>query len=376
MDRGVRQIFFALIGTIVLIVLLSGFTELLNISMYGIQLQQLVNMSCEKSLTLFTQESYKQRDDYAGLGTLTGGSINMDDISTSDGATYVSGQFYTGSTVEEIYRSLYDKSVNPDFSEWVAERKSDGNWQSINLVDQYLNGTFPITTMPDLTTYLSSYSDPETAYEKYEEDVAEYTLYTTAKNYVDAYVTPLNFGVPYMDYSTVNRMFQWNLTQLVSNCNSDLIREDETGKACIEINGFRVYADEARITNIDYTVYDLEDASERQDFMEITNINPDNLGFVDDLLYLGTDDDERQRICILGVEYSVPITYIGITPIRSIFNYVWDTEVEGWEGKSDRGGTTQTYNYQVLEMTGGGYDGTVIPGALPVPGKLIYYVVR
>lgn len=374
MDRGVRKIFYALIGTVVLLVLLSGFTELINISLYGIQLQELTNMACEKSLTLFTQESYKQRTEESSL---LGGSVNMDDVAAADGSTYVSGVFYDGTTVEEIYRSLYDKSYKPDFSNWVSERKSDGNWQSINLVDQYLNGSFPITTMPEVDTYLNSYSDPVVAYEAYEADVAEYTLYTMAKNYVDAYVTPLNFGVPYMDEDTVNRMFQWNLTQLISNCNSDLIRPDENGVNCIEINGFRIYANQARVINIEYTVYDVTDASERREFMDLTHIDPDNLGFVDDILYLGTNDDERQRICVIGVEYSVPITYIGITPIKNIFNFIWNTEVEGWEGKSDRGGAApQQYSYQVLDMTGGGYEGNTTVGVLPVPGQLIYYVVR
>lgn len=374
MHKGVRSIFVALIGTVVLIVLLSFFTELINISIYGIQVQQISKMACEKSLTLFTQESYKQRTDEST--SLLGGSVNMDDIADSNGNLYVSGVFYSGSSVEEIYNSLYSKSVKSDFSDWVQDRKSDGNWRSINLLDQYLNGSFPITTMPDVQTYLDSYTDIELAYEKYEEDVAKYTEYMEAKGYVDTFVTPLNFGVPYMDKDTLNKMFQWNLTQLFSNCNSDVIRLDETGKACIEMNGFRIYANEAKITTIDYTVYDLTDISERQKFMELTNLNPDNLGFVEDLQYLGTDDDERQRVCVLGVEYSIPISYIGISPIKNIFNYVWNTEVEGWEGKSDRGGYSETFEYQTMDMTGGGYTGNTIAGALPVPGKLIYYVVR
>ena len=374
MGKEVRNIFMILVGTVVAIVIISMITELLNISIYGIQLQQITKMACEKSLTLFTQESYKQRTDETT--SLIGGSINMPDIADAYGNSYVSGQFYSGDTVEDIYNSLYSADHKPDFSEWVKDRESDGNWQSINLLNQYLNGTFPITTLPNLQNYLNSTSDIDAAYEKYEEDIAKYSTYATAKGYVDTYMTPLNFGVPYMDEETVIKMFKWNLTQLLSNCNSSMIRQDDSGKSCITVNGFRVYADAATITNIEYQVFDLTDSSDRDDFMQLTNLDPDNLGFSEDVTYLGTSDDERQRICVIGVEYSVPISYTGITPIKSIFNYVWNTEVNGWNDKQNRDTATQQFESTISDMTGGGFDGYSIPGVLPVPGKLIYYLVR
>lgn len=131
MSKEVRNIFLMLVGTVVAIVIISLVTEMLNVSIYGIQLQQITKMACEKSLTLFSQESYKQRADEAT--SLIGGSVNMQDISDANGNIYVSGEFYTGNTVEEIYNSLYSSTSKPDFSEWVEDRESDGNWQSINL---------------------------------------------------------------------------------------------------------------------------------------------------------------------------------------------------------------------------------------------------
>ena len=388
MSKGVRTIFVTLVGTMLLIVVLSLFTEIINISLSGIQLQQNVRMACEKSLTLFAQESYKQRTDGFNLtaaGTnAIGGSINMADIVNADGTNYISGEFYNGSTVPEIYRDLYDKAYNPDFATWADDPEIRGNWQSVDLINQYLNGSFPITTMPDFNTYVSSYADLNDAYDAYEADVDEYTNYLIAKSYVDTYMTPLNFGVPYIDVPTANKMFQWNVTQLLSNYSPELIVADEYGEYCVQVDGFRIYTQRAAISNIEYQVYDLNDASERSEFIEITHVNPSGLGFETDTAVIeelmGTTSDERTRICIIGVNYTVPVSYIGITPIRNIFNWVWTNEVEGYNNMySGFTQGNQTFHTNTSDLTGGGIHGnagTATAGVLPVPGKLIFYLVR
>lgn len=382
MHKEVSAIFKTLIGTAVLIVVISLFTEIVNISLSGIQLQQTVKLSCEKALTLFAQESYKERTDTNNAsGNALGGSVNMPNIQTKDGTDYVDGTFYSGSDVQSIYNSLYAKSSNPSFSNWVDSSEIKDNWQSITLLNQYLNGSFSITSMPSFETYMSGTSDIDAAYESYERDMDIYTDYLIGKSYVDTYMTPLNFGVPYIDEPTVNKMFRWNLTQMLSNCNSDAIVNDpddplNPDRYFVEIDGFRVYADMAQITDVEYRVFDLTSTSDAKEFKRLTNIDPDNLGFEFDN-YLGTNDDERQRICIISVKYTVPVSYIGITPIKSIFNWAWNNEVEGYYSQFP-GGVTKpnlSYNYGVSNLEGGGFRGDVA-GVLPVPGKLIFYLVR
>ena len=377
MNKEVSAIFKTLIGTAVLIVVISLFTEIVNISLSGIQLQQTVRLSCEKALTLFAQESYKERTDTNNIsGNALGGSVNMPDIKAADGTDYVSGTFYSGNDVETIYKSLYSKDTNPSFSNWVNSTVIKDNWQSVTLLDQYLNGSFSITSMPSFEDYMTGYSDIDAAYASYEADMEIYTDYLVGKSYVDTFMTPLNFGVPYIDEPTVDKMFKWNLTQMLSNCNSEAIVKDDYGNYCVEIDGFWVYANQAQITNVEYQVFDTTNTSEARDFKHLTNIDPDNLGFAFDN-YLGTNDDERQRICIISVEYTVPVTYMGITPIKSIFNWAWNNEVDGYYDQYPTGVNKPnlSYDYGASNLEGGGFTGDTT-GVLPVPGKLIFYLVR
>lgn len=364
MSKEVSNIFKILIGTIVLIVVASAITEMVNISMYGIQLQQIVRTSCDKAATLFAQETYKKESDESGL---VGKSCNMPAVVASDGSSYIEGNFYSGETVEEIYNSLYTK---PEFSDWVATYGE--NWKSVSTLNRYLTDeAFRNTPLP---VYNPSMTD-----EEYDALVETYTEAQVGKSYVDTYVTPLNFGVPYIDFETLNKMFKWNLAQMVSNCNSNSIVPSEVdGTMVIKKNGFEILADQATVTKLDYKVYHLEDdASERKEFIEITHIDPDNLGFEDSIEYLGTDEDERQNICVIGIEYSVPIRYVGITPLKRIFNYVWTTEVAGYDGVVEDNRTEQEFNSPTADLIGGGFEGNkALEGVLPVPGKLIFYLVR
>lgn len=372
MELTVRKIFTTLIGTIVLIVVMSLVIEMVNISLTGIQLQQTARLGLNQSANLFAQETYKSRDD----GTQRGGSVDMADILASDGTVYVSGRFYGSGDVAEIYKKLYSKDISDEFSDWVKDVGTVGNWKSINLLNQYLNGSFSITTMPDYTNYANTYPNSDTAYNKYESDMNLYSDYIVAKSYVDSYMTPLNFGVPYMDEDVLQSMFRWNITELYSNCNSNMIVQDEYGNYCVRTGGFRIYTNQARITNIDYKIYDTNKTDEKEALRVLIHMEPDALGFSDDTTYLGVDTDERKRVCIIGIEYSIPVSYEGITPLKNIFSYVWDTEVEGYNNNYNRT-NNQHFNTATAEMLGGGFKGnTAVSGVLPVPGKLIYYIVR
>lgn len=376
MELTVKGIFKALIGTIVLIVVASMVTEMFNVSLQGIQLQQTARLALKQSATLFAQETYKERLDGIGVG----GSVDMQDVLAADGTIYATGTFYGSGEVEDIYNKLYSKELSPNdgaFAKWVDDVGVQGNWKSINLLNQYLNGSFPITTMPDFERYRNAYSNIDAAYEAYEKDMDKYSDYIIAKSYVDSYMTPLNFGIPYMDRDVLETMFRWNVTQLFSNCNSEMIVPDERGVYAVRNNGFMLYTNQAKVTNIDYRIFDTEQEDQKQQLYDIIHMNPDALGFSDDLTYLGVDTDERRRVCIIGIEYEIPVSYIGVSPLKAIFNYVWDNEVEGYQGSNSGRTGHQEYNPGMGYMQGGGVHGNeAAAGVLPIPGKLVYYIVR
>lgn len=361
---SVKTIFKTLFGTIVIIVASALIVEMLNISVTSIQLTQMSKLACKQSAVLFSQETYKQRDTMA----VAGGSVNMDPVRAYNGAIYVEGNFYgEGLTAEQIYTNIYTSDAFKNWCDGPAATK--GHWKSIDLINQALNRPGSLTTAlptdinaPDYDTVVDAYTDS-----------------MLALSYKSVMMTPLNMGVPYMDEDVLNRIFRWNLSQLSSDCNSAAIREDVAGNMCVFYKGFRVYADQARIRNIEYRVYDIEDTTDLREFKEITHIDPAKLGYDDTLIhYLGgyENDDERKRICVIGLAYDVPVGYDGITPIKSVFNWLWNTEVEGLDG-SESHDVHYQWNEATANLTSGGFGEKTTPdGVLPVPGKLIYYVVR
>ena len=398
MSKGVRNIFLTLIGTVVLIAVISIFVEFINISLNGVMLQQRTKLSCEKALTLFCQESYKQRT--SSSGSSYGGSVQIDAVRASDGNVYIPGDFYGSSDVATIYNKLYAQGT--DFGTWVdggtiankfdasnVVNGSDLYWTNVNLLAKYFADPSE-KTMPKIENYYSPGGDWDTAFEAYTADMDIYTDWVVGKNFADTYTTPINFGVPYIDIETATHMFQWNLAQNLSGCRPEAIRRDEMGRLCVEIDGFRVYADMATL-DIEYRVYDMNDDSDRQEFLQLTNIyakDPDtgdwNLAFEEDAnvvkSLLGTDMDERMYICVLGVNYEVPVSYIGISPIRQVFEFFWNYEVAGYsEATIGDGGAARpvrVWDNATADMGGGGFENEWPSGTLPVGKKLVFYLVR
>lgn len=347
---SVKGIFKTLIGTIVIILMTSIVVELFNLSTTGLQINRISNLAGKQACVLFTQETYKKSND--GLS----GAVNMKNITDATGGDYISGKFYEGNTTEDIFNSIYNSD---SFRQFVAEPEIQrGNWYNLKLIDKAIN-------------------HPESLNIAFGHD--GYNEAMLAKLYKTTYMTPSNLGIPYLDKNILNRMFKWNLTEILSNCNSDLIQTDEDNNKYVSFRGFRVYTNRANITEIEYKTFDLSNASERVAFNNITNINPDKLGFADDnnlSVTLKLNGDERKRICLVGVKYSVPMTYEGITPMRKIFDYVWSTEVEGVKG-NNTSGTKDKWDSGLVDLESGGLDGNKeAEGVLPVPGKLIYYIIR
>lgn len=407
MSKGVRNIFLTLIGTVVLIAAISIFAEFINISLNGVMLQQRTKLSCEKALTLFCQESYKART--SASGAKYGGSLAVDNVRSADGEEYISGDFYGSESVEEIYARLYANGT--DFGTWVdggtianrfdASEVMNGTdlyWTNIDLLAKYFADPSE-KTMPKIENYYSPGGDWDAAFEAYTEDMDIYTDWVIGKNFADTYTTPINFGVPYIDVETATHMFRWNLAQNLSGCRPEAIRRDDSGELCVEIDGFRVYADRATL-EIEYRVYDMNDPSDRNEFLKLTNIyakDPDtgewNLAFAEDAnvvqSLLGTDTDERMYICILGVSYKVPVSYIGVSPIRHVFEFFWNYEVNGAVESGKVAGYSEAttgdgitardkrfWNTAASDMGGGGFENEWPEGTLPIGKKLVFYLVR
>lgn len=329
---SVKGIFKTLIGTIVIMIVTTLIIEIFNINTTGMQIRQLTKMAARQSCVLFSQETYKEQSSTY--------SNRLPDVVDNTGGQYISGNLYGDQDAETTYRNLYSSGT---FEAWCnSTAVTKGNWQNVKLINMGLNTS--------LQTGASA------------EDIE------LSKAYSDMMLTPLNLGIPYLDKDTLNKIFQWNLASLTSNCDSDLIiPADGSAQAFVRYKGFKIYASMASITNLEYIVLDLEETNDRSRFHELTNIDPDDLGFSD-----AATEDERRRVCLVAIEYSIPMSYEGITPLANILNFASTYGVEGIDGanNSPTGIGFDEHNMATLES-----GGTAI-GSTPSSGKLLYYVIR
>lgn len=369
---SVKGIFKVLVGTVLLIVVSSLIIEMVNITISSLQLTQLSRIACRQAAVLFSQETYKPRD-----GNKTG-TTAMPDVKNADDTRYISGQFYNGGSPEQIYRNLYSSKL----ADWIRRTPSNKNtqfkdyWHNVSLIAKSLTNDNMNLNMP------TNVND--------EAAMKNYTDSLIAKSYTDVMMTPLNLGIPYLDEDTITRMLQWNMAQLASDCQPSLIRKDPNSvrypdKYYVYYNGFRVFAQDAKVKHLDYKVYEV-DNGDKDEFKRVTHINPDNLGFLYSMEDLGISNDERKNICVVGIEYTMPVSYEGITPLRTLVEFIWDYDVKGYaaNGEADNPGYTETgvhsWDDLTADLNAGGFNGNreadATKGVLPVPGKLIYYVVR
>ena len=357
---SVKGIFKTLIGTIMFIVLSFIIIEIFNVSITSMQLNHITKISAKQACILLSQETYKQKDDG------TGGSSAVHPITDLNGSIYVSGNLYNGNTPDEIYTNMYTSS---EFKQWMeTDAVQKGNWKSLQILNAALN--VPGSTDVEAPTY-----NPEMSDESYDREMDKFSDSQMAKTYKEVMITPLNMGVPYLDKDTLQNIFRWNTAALMALGDKESIKQDSHGQRYVSFSGFRVYADEANIIDLEYRVYDLTMPSDRLAFRNITGIDPDNLGFEFNAEYLGTATDERQRVCLVGVRYSVPMAYEGITPIRKAFDFTMGYSVKGLDANIEA--TNETWNDSKADLASGGFDGTDgLSNVLPVPGKLIYYIIR
>lgn len=386
----VKTIFKVLIGTIVAMVMGSLIVEIFNVSIASMQIKQLTKIAARNACVLFTQETYKKQG--------SGGTVSASNIYRPDGVMYCSGSFYkVGSNLNpderQIWQSLY---MNSDFLKFCDINGSTPypELKKIKTLDTLYQGLSHGSTWGPIS--VSNIWDADEATIRRANEIAR------AKLFYENMYTPVNLGIPYLDIhsgannrdSVVNRMYRWNLTQLLTNCNSSLIQQDALGNWCVNYKGFKCYTGDdyyktCNINNLDYKVYDMTVASDMSKMRSLLNFSMDGAN-VDTL---GGVQDENKYITAVGINYNVTIKYEGITPLRSIITWLWNRgNVEGYGlgagstsntwGKSGTG-----WNDSTNQLVTGGGMGTVADsswdmnqnqnaGLYPASGKLVYTLVR
>lgn len=339
---GVRKIFKILIGTILGIVMVSLIIEFINISLVSTRITLLTQMAVKQSCVMFGQETYKREDAQV---------VNMNSLVGLDGTT-VSGRFYTYDNADRIYSDLYETST---FKSWLS---SDNNNKRAKPKDTWSN-----LHMLAVANGWSNGTAEELA---------------IGKVYKDTRMTPLNMGVTYLDKSVVQRIARWTATMIFNNGaietdasgNQTLInlKTDGAGNTYVMYDGYRVYTDNLEVRKINYTVYDLQNYADKKDFEAITGLDADIL--LDNMGDVG----DRRYFCIADIEYTIPVAYDGITPIKNIMNFAWQVHVDGYDGAYSGGSAIgNTWQDSVETMAGGGLTGSQ---TLPTTGRIIYYVTR
>lgn len=328
----VKTIFNTIIGTMLIIVIGSLTLEWFNVSTTSLQLGSMAKMSARQACVFFGQETYK-REDFK--------DVNMNDIYSHDGTLVISGKFYNGNTPEAIYNELYGNGSNFLKTNGPVKQQFKGNWESLDLLinrnDEWGIGEF----------------------------------------YREAMMTPLNMGIPYLEEEVVERIMKWNLTSILNNGQVDAsggflnLHPDEFGEYYVLYKGFRVYVDRIQITDIEYKIIDISTSSGQDKFQEYTNMDA---SIVTDTT--NGSDDERNKICLAGISYKVPMKYVGITPIKQVAEFGWNQSAAGYDGIEPAETNYQWNDVGEAELAQGGFDGSAERGVLPVPGDLIYYIVR
>ena len=360
---SVQTIFKTLIGTAFLIVFSALMIEIFNLNISMHQMRNLTQLSLNKSCDLFAQETYKtDSSSHRGAGDLA-------TIYAADGSEYVSGNIYPGDTPEEIWNALYKNGSSfTSFKNMnILKNGSSYKWYSMDIMNMAVTGAYVGAVAPSLGA-----SDAQ---------INAYNKKMFAKAYAENLYTPLNIGITFLDKPTVQKIFRWNLTKLLTNGYDERILKDEAGNYYVQYNGFRCYANEATV-NITYEVYQLDDKGYNAQFAAITGIgnpnaaNKGDLGIATDSAFIqetmGIASDERKYVCLAKISYTMPVAYEGISPIKEIFEFAFKNEVQGLNTTTPNV-ADQTWNYNKENLSGGGVNGAY---TTPTSGNIYYYVVR
>lgn len=427
MHKEVATIFKVLIGTIVTIVVASVLIEMFNINTSGLMINQYAKLAAKQSAQLFTQETYRNQAEHG-----TAGAINNSTILAADGSVYSSytdggttvqfNNFYNGSTEEEIWKSMYDSSApgaDSYFNEaltamrnalntgastspgYIEAEAQLGNFIGSPGAASRVARAFPefdsLYIMASNNAYSVNLTEAELwALKETNSKKVQYNNNKRAESYRDEMFTPINLGIPYMDKNVTSRMLKWHLTQLLSNCNSGAIVKNTEGYAgytatndgdpdpyayYVNFKGFAVFTRAAEITGYKFYALDLNSVAAKNTLNSMVHINGDSLQYNELTSYnIGNDADSNDKasnnvVWVVEIKYEVPVTYIGITPIKNIFNYVFSHGVKGYKdstGGEDLNNRNIRFNPNTEMLNG---NNTTATGTQKVSTGTLYYTL-
>lgn len=252
---GVKSIFKILISVPCIIILTLVLTEYINVALQSQILKNKLKLGADAAASLFEAENYKNYSSNSAQ------SPNKSDIEAADGTKYISGEFYPKEAInlsskdslsQSIYNYMYningayttDNSSQSQFRRFVGDLHNKnislGNLQYY--LDNCKNGTEP--TKPGAYNSYADTSKYEEAWTDYNKKYMGYLIYKNR-------YTPLNMGICYFDKDVLLRMAKWEVTQMVSNCDSANIVTNDKGEHYVQNNGFGIYVDKMETDGID-----------------------------------------------------------------------------------------------------------------------------
>ena len=341
-----------------LIVFSSLFVEYINITATTTFMNGMMSRSVEKSCDYFAQETYKN----------DGATGDVPTIVDSKGNPFCSGTFYPAGK-EETYRSLYGSGSA--FANWYIDDYTNNMKRQARAGDKPMWLNLEILAK-GLNLNTGSLTSGDTA---------------LGKSYVENMMSPLNLGIPYLDKDTVTKIAQWNLTYNLSEGFKERLHMNENDDASgngvalrpyVVYHGFRVFTKDLKIDSIDYEVYDIRTQAGRDNFTKDTNMDATTLyGGEKGNVSIINNLDERAYIGVATINYTVPMQYVGVTPMRSIINFVQNkTAVKGYgsmENQTAASDVMKTWTNKKTETT---YSSKANVQNMAIKNKLVYYIVR
>lgn len=317
----VKTVFKTLLAIPVVIILGSVTVEIISLGISTQQLKNDISKSLGNACDSFNQESYL--------------STYLDDITDEIGNVYISGNVYNfGTSLDNKakYNQLFG-NTNSQYISWMDNTNIYSNKPGVSVGSTY-------DSVRKLSIGVKNYS-------RYNGDkIYDISGINTNQEMqdiirgvfmVDSMYTPMNIGIPYigtMDNNdkaknAVQNIFRWNLAQMESQCNGEMIKTDgepgiEPSDKYVQRNGWRVYVDKATISSIEYYLYDTQLDSDAEGLKEATSI---------DASWNANARGGSRYITVIKVGYSVPVQYHGITPIGKIFS--WMNHISGRDGETD-----------------------------------------
>lgn len=330
----VGRVLKVLLGIQVVMLVFSGFVEIVNIERTTLFVRGTINKSIESSCRYFAQETYKNDQ-----GEFVGN--NVSDLSFSDrdgGGVAVSGRFFNGSTQEEVYKNLYStedfkKFLDGDSYEFIGSLETEktnkqGLWVALDALSKYY------ATANGWNIKQGTLSD------KY---------YKVGSTLAGAKTTVINAGVTYLDKETLNNIIKWNMVANFYKGNEEALHKSKyTGGNAdkydyVMYNGFKLFYNTAEVNNITYTVYDLSTEKGKNAFKSVSFIGDGDYWDAD----RGSGDDYRY-ICVATVTYTMRMGYDGVTYLKPFMKYLFSRNARVL-GRSD-GSRVEDYSQYNIDM--------------------------